>query len=76
MKIYGYSLKPEINNLLEMREVTFQGESEQIKKIANFLNHVADLIEKHGEDFGHEHILDFYSDWREKFPNIDIIVSR
>ena len=76
MKIYGYSLKSEINNLLEMKEVTFQGESEQIKKIADFLNHVADLIEKHGEDFGHEHIKDFYLDWREKFPNIDIIVSR
>jgi len=76
MKIYGHSLNPEIKSLLEMKEVTFQGDSEQIKKIAVFLNHAADNIEKHGEDFDHEHIIDFFSDWREKFPNIDIIVSR
>ena len=76
MKIYGYSLNTEIESLLEMKEVTFQGESEYIRQIARFLNHSANLIEEHGEDFGHEHIIDFFSDWREKFPNIDIIVSR
>ncbi len=74
--IYGYSEK-QLNEygLLEMKEITFSTSPEALRKIAFFLNEMANLMDDEG--FGkisHRHIQNTISDWDSFYPGKDIIV--
>jgi hypothetical protein len=75
MKIYGYS-KTKVNSdgLLEMGEVTIQTNPDSLRKIAQFLLKCADIIEEHGDSFGHEHFKDQFDKRNNEIT--DIIVVR
>ena len=73
MKIFGYDKTTNESELLEMREVTFRANPDTLRAIAEFLNKSAELIEEHRESFGHLHLQDEWSGWKEGYP--DVIVS-
>jgi len=73
MKIFGYDKTTNESELLEMREVTFRANPDTLRAIAEFLNKSAELIEGHRENFGHLHLQDEWSGWKEGCP--DVIVS-
>ena len=59
---------------ISLREVSLCCSPDQLRVLAKFFLHVADLIEKHGGDFGHEHLQYWWQDWRKGF--VDVIVVR
>jgi hypothetical protein len=75
MKIYGYSSKEKINDdgLLEMKEIAIQTSSNHLREIAKFLNECADSIEKHSDNFGHEHFRDYFTEWNDNFSDIIVV---
>ena len=87
MKLFGYDDNYRDVDLddLEKRklfrrlgEVTIVPENvEELRRIAAFLSETADLLQQHGEGFGHEH----FRHWLERgkaapMGDCDIIVSR
>lgn len=75
MNVFGYSKNEGLSDeLLELEEVTFQADSKMLKEIAKFLLKTADTMEKHGEQFGHEHFKDHVSD--KKSLSVDVIVAK
>lgn len=59
MKMYGYfgGSDEEAPALLE--EVTIAASPAVVRRIAAFLLHAAEQMEKHGAAYGHEHFQDF-----------------
>ncbi len=58
MNIYGYEAEKD-GDLLSLSEVTLHASIEDLKKINEFICFVLAECEKHGEEFGHEHLNDF-----------------
>lgn len=75
--MWGYAAKQLTEEgLLELREVTFSGESpEYLREIARFLIEMAERIETGRMRHPHLHIGDLNPDWDTKHPGKDIIVS-
>jgi hypothetical protein len=73
MKIFGYPRDRELESPMAMAEVTFVADPRTLRELARFLNHAADLMDKHGADFGHEHFSDFTDDGPNGGP--DVIVN-
>ena len=73
MKLYGYAIGD--RTLHKMQEVTIQADAKRIRSLAMFLNQTADLMEKHGDKFNHEHYSDNVNDLPED-TDIDVIVAR
>jgi hypothetical protein len=69
---WGYSRSDD--ELLEMREVTFNATPDALRDVARFLTETADLLASGQFKHSHEHIESFVSDWRTRFPQIDFIV--
>jgi hypothetical protein len=59
MKIYGYEISSEAEVPLSLGEVTIASSAAELKLLASFLINVAEKIETHGSNFGHEHFSDF-----------------
>jgi len=59
MKAFGYAETPETDTPLTLTEVTIAASAEELRKISEFLLHVASQMEEHGEKFGHEHFGDY-----------------
>lgn len=59
MRFYGYVEGSEDNSPAQLEEVTLSADPVTLRRMAEFLSHVAETIEKHGERFGHEHFEDF-----------------
>ncbi len=61
IKFYGYKnedIPIELIQPLDLAEVTLVASPEELRKIAKFIESVADKIEKHGKYFEHEHLSD------------------
>ncbi len=82
MKGFGYqrgSLEEEEaaedSGPLELREVSLGAMThEDLRVVARFLLDVADEFEENGEEFGHSHLRDWLSTWKE--DDVDLIVYR
>lgn len=75
--IYGYSVNQlNIYGLLELREVTFDATSEDLREIAAFLVQMADSIDS-GElaPGSHRHLRTINKSWHTRHPGNDVIVS-
>lgn len=70
MKIYGY--ESEDSDLISLSEITLQLSLNELNDLALFLEKTAKLMEKHGDNFGHEHFNDFCD--RNGKP--DIIITK
>jgi hypothetical protein len=70
MKLYGYAKSSD--DLLELEELTLQGEPETLRQLAKFLDKMADGIENDREDFGHGHANDYCFDWPEDAAEITV----
>ncbi|WP_313702049.1 hypothetical protein [Pantoea sp.] len=57
MKIYGY--ENEDGELISLHEMTLQISIEELKELSGFILNTIKVMEKYGEDFGHEHFSDF-----------------
>ncbi len=55
MKFYGYQNDSEAESPDLLKEVTIAANPETLRQIAAFLLHTADLMDRHGDEFGHEH---------------------
>jgi hypothetical protein len=68
-------LSPEYG-LLELREVTFLFDSRSLRDIASFLSQMADELDEGKFDrCSHRHIESVIGDWRQRYPNDDLIVA-
>jgi hypothetical protein len=56
IKLWGYSLSRFQQEPMELAEVTLAATPAQLRKIARFIESAADGLEKHGSNFGHEHL--------------------
>lgn len=74
MKAFGYRKDDEDGPLLHLKEVTLQCAARDLETIIEFLGHVKDLMDKHGEDFGHEHLRDFCKKQNEEWSGTDLII--
>jgi hypothetical protein len=75
MKIYGYPAdNDDLESPLKMNEITIAADPNTLRLIASFLTHVADLMEKHGVLFGHEHFSQFTKGHVGSAP--DIVISK
>jgi hypothetical protein len=59
MRLYGYCEGEDEEAPVPLEEVTIVASPMILRRIATFLNYVADQMEKHGTACGHEHFQDF-----------------
>jgi len=73
--LYGYSSRT-VNEygLLEMREISFDASPSDLRKIANFLEKMADVIDTGQAMSSHAHINNVIDSWDREHPNKDIVV--
>lgn len=71
MKVYGYAT--DNDDLISLDEITLQASVVELKEVVAFLKNTIDLMEKHKENFGHEH----FSDYNKKLSKlgVEIIIS-
>lgn len=74
--LYGYSSRTvnEEYGLLEMREITFDASPTNLRKIARFLEKMADVIETGQAKSSHAHINSVIDSWDREHPNKGIVV--
>ena len=82
IKVFGYTCADDQASLEddnfefpihEMKEISFCTNPATLRKIAEFFMTSADEIEKHKDDFGHEHLQDNWSDWPSEACDIIIV---
>lgn len=75
MKFYAYPDGKPLNEhgLVELSELTFRGDADALRTIAQFLLASADEMDKLGQHFGHSHLQDACETWDENWP--DVIVA-
>jgi hypothetical protein len=67
MKIYGYKdegLSPEDIVPSELAEITLEASSDELRKIAKFIEAAAEEMEKRGKNYSHEHLSDKFREFR------------
>lgn len=59
MRFFGCLDGDDEVELVELREVSVRATPDTLRKMAAFLLHAAEQMDRHGEAFGHEHFQDF-----------------
>jgi len=64
------------DGLLEMSEITFVGSPADLRKIAAFIVKSAAELERHGKEFGHNHLRDErdLGPWTDE--GVDVIITQ
>lgn len=76
MRVFGYEKRDsdaDTQRPISLCEVTFNCSPDQLRALAKFLFHAADLIETHGQEFGHEHLRDWWTDWQPEFADVVVV---
>jgi len=63
MRVFGHHKKNDNDAPIELSEVTFAVDTASIRAVATFLIRTADLMDRHGLNFGHEHLGDADPEW-------------
>ncbi|WHP32002.1 hypothetical protein QMG90_03385 [Trabulsiella odontotermitis] len=71
MNVYGYA--SDSDDLISLNEITLQASVVELNELVDFLKNTIYLIEKHKENFEHEHFSDFLKKSSE--INVEIIIS-
>jgi hypothetical protein len=75
MPFFGYSKQvANEHGLHDMREVTFDVSSADLRRIARFLNECADQADAGDWQSSHRHLTEFDLRWDDDHPNCDLIV--
>jgi len=74
MKVFGYS-KEKSGSLLEMAEVSFLADPEQLRQVARLLLKAADQIEAGGKAFDHLQLRDEWRGWNANLPDVVVVNS-
>ncbi len=74
MKIFGYC-NDDDEHIVELKEISFLGNSEELKRVAEFIAYSASQISIHKEKYDHEHYRDYDKHWNKSEPDI-IVVSQ
>lgn len=59
MELYGYEIDSDLDAPFQLGEITISSNPKELKQLAAFLLDVAEKIETHGTQFGHEHFSDY-----------------
>jgi hypothetical protein len=75
MKVFGYQFDSE--ELIELKEVSFETNIEEIDIIINFFQHVKD---QHSKAFGktelcHSHFRDWYTEWKAGTADVIVVTT-
>ena len=70
MKIYSHNRKS--NRDVETDEITILAAPEELRRLARFISDTAELMLRHGPDFGHEHLQDFERTDDQRKPDVII----
>ncbi len=65
MKFFGYLEDTEQETPVRLGEVTLCSDPETLRRLSKFLLVMAERMEEHGDEFGHEHFEDFSDDQGE-----------
>ena len=71
MNVYGYA--SDNDDIISLNEITLQASVDELNKLVDFLKNTIDSMEKHKENFGHEHFSDFLKSSSE--IDVEIIIS-
>ena len=76
MPIFGYqrAIANEEYGLLELREISFDLNPDDLKRLARFLEHYAAEIESGEWRSSHVHLSAFDPSWRVGHPDDDVII--
>lgn len=61
MKIYGYTqeqINSDVDTPSSLSEITLFSNAQDLRVVANYLNNIADKIDKNPDSFEHEHLSD------------------
>ena len=71
LEVYGYpSSGEELSRPWRLKEISFAADPQTLREVAKFLVESADLLEKHGVDFSHEHFQDWWPEWEDELTDI------
>lgn len=73
MNIFGYEVDSEAETPMAMREITFEGSSEELLRLADFLRSASRQMAEHEDDVWHTHLRDCDPEW---VGPSDVIVVR
>lgn len=75
VKVYGYQYESE--DLIELQEVSFQGDLKELEKLITFLQLVKEQHSKvSGEtDFCHSHFRDWDTEWKDGAADIIVVTT-
>ncbi len=76
MPIFGYkrAIANEEFGLLELREISFDLDPDDLRRVSRFLEHIAAEIESGTWRSSHDHLSAFDSSWRVGHPEVDVII--
>jgi hypothetical protein len=77
MQVYGYqrAVVDAKFGLLELREISLDSDSTDLRRLASFLEHFADQIESRTWRSSHAHLTTFDREWNRDHPWIDVIIT-
>ena len=71
VKAYGYVRGVESEEPSTLEECSIVASPIELRRLSDFFLKVAEMMDKHGDDFGHEHLSDFAP---EIVNDVDIIL--
>lgn len=74
MRAHGYENRKDDTPLVELVELTLSGEPAELRNLASFLERAALMMEKHGDQCGHQHWRD-QPDSTEKLLDVVVVTS-
>ena len=77
MKITGYKKSDtEIDGLMVLSDIAIATSSKTLREIAAFLQSAADEMDELGTDFDHLHLMDEWENWKEGYPDIQVVNNK
>jgi hypothetical protein len=65
-----------LEGLMEMESIAIAASPKTIRDLAIFLNHAANEMEEMGSNYDHIHLMDEWNNWKDGFPDIQIISKK
>jgi hypothetical protein len=72
MRLFGYARDVDADEPLVLTEVSVVASAATLRRLAEFIHHAADELERTGTAFGHEHFKDYAQEMRSG-PDVVVV---
>lgn len=77
MKITGYKKSDtEVDGLMVLSDIAIATSPKTLREIAAFLQSAADEMDELGTDYDHLHLMDEWENWKEGYPDIQVVNNK